>query len=420
LSFHHITRSDPKVYQKMQITQVKLHNNITLLTDYNPSVESVTIHIGFGVGSIHENKSENGISHFIEHMIFKGTKKRDAQTIAKDFEAIGGYFNAFTSRDKTMYYCKSLKEDFRSAMEIISDIVINSTFSQEEADRERHVILQELANSIDTPDDIIHDYFQELAFPDQSFGQPILGPKENILAFSQESLKAYYQNYYCGDNTVISVSGNVPHEEVLSECKKYFDSLPTNKQMAKVTPIYQGGVKEHQKDIEQMQIVLGYQSVALTHKDFYPLQLYNYILGEGMSSRLFQEVREKQGLAYSVYSFNCSFQDAGIFGIHTSIAPKNKEKTIALVRDVMLDTSTSISDDDLAKAIKSFRSNLLMNLESSVARSRRMASSFLSRGKFITNDELLESFQNVSKQDIKVAVDNLLKSKETLVTLGNQ
>jgi predicted Zn-dependent peptidase len=190
----------------MKVSKSILDNKITIFTDTNPSVESVTIHIGFGVGSIYETKSENGISHFLEHMIFKGTKKRSAEQIAQDFEDIGGYFNAFTSRDKTMYYCKSLKEDFKTSMEILSDIVVNSTFDQIEADKERHVILQELANSIDTPDDIIHDYFQELAFPNQPFGRSILGLKENIKKFSQQNLKEYFHKYYNGENMVIAVS----------------------------------------------------------------------------------------------------------------------------------------------------------------------------------------------------------------------
>ncbi len=404
----------------MKVSKVKLDNNIMLLTDYNPSVESVTIHIGFGVGSIHETKEENGLSHFLEHMVFKGTEKRNAEAIAKDFEKIGGHFNAFTSRDKTMYYCKSLKEDFKTSMEIISDIVLNSTFSQEEADKERHVILQELANSIDTPDDIIHDYFQELAFPDQSFGRSILGLKGNISTFTQADLKKYFKKYYCGKNMVISVSGNITHKEVEDECKKHLSEITSFESNKNVTPIYSGGKKEYDRDIEQMQIILGYESVSFEHKDFYPLQIFNYILGEGMSSRLFQEIREKQGLAYSIYSFNSSLHDAGVFGVHTSIAPKNKEKTIELVRHIMLDTSTSISDEDLTNAIKSFRSSLLMSLESSISRSRRMASSYLNRGKFITNEELLNKYSEVTKQDIKNAVNNLLSSKETLVTLGKQ
>lgn len=402
----------------MQITQVKLNNNITLLTDFNPSVESVTIHVGFGVGSINESKAENGISHFIEHMMFKGTGKRDAKQIAKDFEDIGGFFNAFTSRDKTMYYCKSLREDFKTAMEILSDIVVNSSFKQEEADKERHVILQELANSIDTPDDIIHDYFQKQAFPNQPFGQPILGSKKNILAFSEQDFKNYFKTHYCGDNTVIAVSGNIKHDDVVKECQKYFLKLETNTISDHKLPKYSGGVKEYKKNIEQTQIILGYESVALDHKNFYPLQLYNYILGEGMSSRLFQEIREKEGLAYSIYSFNSSFKKIGIFGVHTSIDPKNKDKTLKLIREVMAKTADEISQDDLKKAVKSFRSNLLMNLESTVARSRRMASSHLSRGIFISNDELLENFNKVALKDIKIAVDDLLNSKETLVTLG--
>jgi len=402
----------------MKVSKSTLDNKITIYTDHNPSVESVTIHIGFGVGSINETKSENGISHFLEHMIFKGTEKRNAEQIAKDFEDIGGYFNAFTSKDKTMYYCKSLKEDFKTAMEIISDIVVNSTFDQEEADKERHVILQELANSIDTPDDIIHDYFQELAFPNQSFGRSILGPKENISKFSQTDLKQFFNKYYNGENMVIAVSGNISQKAVEDECSKYFAKLPENIKTSLSSPDYQGGTKEYERDIEQMQIILGFESVPLLHQDFYPLQIFNYILGEGMSSRLFQTIREKEGLAYSIYSFNSSLEKAGIFGIHTSISPNKKTKTLELINQVIDKTANTISEEDIKKANKSFRSNLLMNLESSVARSRRMATSYLSRGKFISNDELLANYQKVTKQDIKLAVDNLLSSKATLVTLG--
>ena len=338
----------------MKVSKSTLDNKITIYTDHNPSVESVTIHIGFGVGSIYETKSENGISHFLEHMIFKGTEKRNAGQIAKDFEDIGGYFNAFTSKDKTMYYCKSLKEDFKTAMEIISDIVVNSTFDQEEADKERHVILQELANSIDTPDDIIHDYFQELAFPNQSFGRSILGPKENISKFSQTDLKQFFNKYYNGENMVIAVSGNISQKEVEDECSKYFAKLPANNKTTLTSPDYQGGTQEYERDIEQMQIILGFESVPLLHKDFYPLQIFNYILGEGMSSRLFQTIREKEGLAYSIYSFNSSLEKAGIFGIHTSISPDKKNKTLELINQVIDKTANTISEEDIKKANKSF------------------------------------------------------------------
>jgi predicted Zn-dependent peptidase len=402
----------------MKVSKSILDNKITIFTDTNPSVESVTIHIGFGVGSIYETKSENGISHFLEHMIFKGTKKRSAEQIAQDFEDIGGYFNAFTSRDKTMYYCKSLKEDFKTSMEILSDIVVNSTFDQIEADKERHVILQELANSIDTPDDIIHDYFQELAFPNQPFGRSILGLKENIKKFSQQNLKEYFHKYYNGENMVIAVSGNILHQEVEDECLKFFAQLPANNKTTLLKPSYVGGTQSYEKDIEQMQIILGYESVPLTHKDFYPLQIFNYILGEGMSSRLFQTIREKEGLAYSIYSFNSSHEKAGIFGIHTSISPDKKDKTLTLINQVIDKTARTISQEDIKKANKSFRSNLLMNLESTVSRSRRVASSFLNRGDFITNEELLANYQKVTKQDIKTAIENLFNSKATLVTLG--
>ncbi|MBL6785520.1 MAG: insulinase family protein [Rickettsiales bacterium] len=404
----------------MKVSKSTLDNKITIYTDHNPSVESVTIHIGFGVGSIHETKKENGISHFLEHMIFKGTKKRNAETIAKDFEKIGGYFNAFTSRDKTMYYCKSLKEDFKTALEILSDIVTNSQFAQEEADKERHVILQELANSIDTPDDIIHDYFQEQAFPNQPFGRSILGLKENISSFSHDDLTNYFNQYYNGENMVISVSGNITHEKVVQECQKHFASLSNLSKQKLSKPKYKGGKKDYDREIEQMQILYGYESVPFTHNDFYPLQIFNYILGEGMSSRLFQTIREKQGLAYSIYSYNSCLKEAGIFGIHTSIEPKNKNKALKLIDEVIFNTAKSISNDDIKKANKSFRSNLLMNLESSVARSRRIASSHINKGRFVDNDELLKNYSNVTSNDIERSVENLFKSNLTLVTLGKQ
>ena len=293
----------------MQIKKTVLDNKITLLTDSVSSVESVTMHIGFGVGSRYENKSENGISHFIEHMAFKGTKKRNAKEIADHFEDIGGYFNAFTSRDKTIYYCKFLKEDINLAFELMSDIVINSTFSDIEANKERNVILQELANSIDTPDDIIHDYFQELALPNQSLGRSILGSEENIKSFNKADLQKYYQSHYTGNNTAIAISGNIDHDNITKLCQKYFKNFNSNNNNSKIDAKYSGGSKNYHRDIEQMQIILGYESFARDHKNYYPLQLYNYILGEGMSSKLFQEIREKHGLSYSIYSFNMSYSD---------------------------------------------------------------------------------------------------------------
>ena len=404
----------------MQIKKTVLDNKITLLTDSVSSVESVTMHIGFGVGSRYENKSENGISHFIEHMAFKGTKKRNAKEIADHFEDIGGYFNAFTSRDKTIYYCKFLKEDINLAFELMSDIVINSTFSDIEANKERNVILQELANSIDTPDDIIHDYFQELALPNQSLGRSILGSEENIKSFNKADLQKYYQSHYTGNNTAIAISGNIDHDNITKLCQKYFKNFNSNNNNSKIDAKYSGGSKNYHRDIEQMQIILGYESFARDHKNYYPLQLYNYILGEGMSSKLFQEIREKHGLSYSIYSFNMSYSDIGIFGVHTATTPKNKTKSIKLIREVMQKTAESVTQKELNKAIKSFKTNLLMNLENTASRSRRMISSHLNYGKFISNKELLDNFSKVTKSDIKHAVSDLVKSKETLVTLGKK
>lgn len=402
----------------MEVKQSKLANGLVVISDYFKSVESVSLQVAVNVGSRNETKAENGISHFIEHMAFKGTKKRTAKQIAEQFEEIGGFFNAYTSRDKTVFYCKCLKEDIGIAMDILSDIVLNSVFSDEEIERERQVILQELANCLDTPDDIVFDYFQELLYPEQPLGRSILGPKENISNFTKEEIKDYFYRYYNAENMVIAASGNLDHDTLLKLSEEYFSKLKGSKTAKVEAGKYVGGSKIVKKDLEQSQIIIGYQGITRIDPNFYNLQIYNNILGEGMSSKLFQKVREQNGLCYSIYSFASCYEDSGSFSIYTATDPKNSEKAIELINKTIQESLTEITEEDIQKSIKSYKANLLMSLENTIARARRVAYSYFNHGRFLSNEDILNELEQVSPKNINEVMAGILASKQSIINYG--
>lgn len=402
----------------MDVVQTKLSNGITVITDCFKAVESVSLQVAVNVGSRNETKVENGISHFIEHMAFKGTKTRTAKQIADEFEEIGGFFNAYTSRDKTVFYCKILKEDIETAIELLSDIIFNSVFAQVEVDRERKVILQELANSLDTPDDIIFDYFQETAFPDQALGRSILGPKENISNFSSDFLKEYFYRFYVAKNMVIAASGNVTAEKLNKLAEKYFKDLKPGKESEVLTGKYVGGEKIIRKELEQSQTIIGYEAIKKDDPNFYLIQIFNNILGDGMSSKLFQEIREQHGLCYSVYSFFSAYNDVGLFSIYTATSAENSQKAKELIEKTIVKTIDEIKQSEIDKAIKSYKANLLMSMENTISRARRIAYSYFNYGHFLTNEEIIANLSEVTADGIKDFMPKIINSKQTYAYYG--
>ncbi len=401
---------------KPQITTLK--NGLRIATDEMKDVETVSIGVFVKTGSRNEDIKINGISHFLEHMAFKGTKKRSAKQIAEEFEGIGGYINAFTSREKTVYYVKVLKEYGEFAVEFLADILQNSLFDAQEIKKESEVILQELAMTVDTPDDIIFDYFQETAFPNQALGRSILGLEKNIKNFSRTDFLKYIDKHYSYKNIVVSASGNIKQDDLNKWVKKYFTKL-SDKEVAPIEESqYCGGFFKKEKKLEQVNYLIGFEGVSNHGKKYYEAQILAMILGGGMSSRLFQEIRENRGLAYSIYAFNSCFNDSGIFGIYGGTTPDKCEEMINSISDEIKKICDKIEDVELARVKTQFCASLKMAKESTSSRMQRLGSDILLFNKVYSDEDIVDKFKHITKKDITKIAQQIFSSKPTTAMIG--
>ncbi|MGB0750198.1 MAG: M16 family metallopeptidase, partial [Magnetospiraceae bacterium] len=315
-----------------------LDNGMRVVTDAMETVETASLGVWVEAGTRHETPQVNGISHLLEHMAFKGTRRRDARAIAEEIEAVGGQMNAYTSRENTAYYAKVLKEDVGLALDVIADILQNSVMDPEELARERSVIVQEIRQANDTPDDIIFDHFQETAFPDQAIGRPVLGTEHLVETMPRESILAYMRDHYSPSRLVLSAAGRVNHVEIVNMAEAAFTDLTAGPSEAFDPLVYKGGDYRESRNLDQVQFVLGLEGAAYDSPDYYPMTILTTILGGGMSSRLFQEVREKRGLAYSIYAFASSYVDGGVFGIHAGTGAGELEELVPVIADALTET----------------------------------------------------------------------------------
>ena len=398
---------------------ITLPNQLRIAVDPLKTVETTTIAVFVNTGSRNETPDINGISHFLEHMAFKGTKTRNAKEIAEQFDNIGGKINAYTSREKTVYYVKVLKQNTEFATEFLSDILQNSIFDQEELEKERGVILQEIAMTNDTPDDIVFDYFQKTAFPKQAIGRSILGPTKNVKKFQRKDFIDYIDKQYNYSNIAIVASGNVDEQQFTNYVKKYFTNLSSNK-LKKFQPSkYQGGDFRKYKNLEQVNLLLGFKSLSYLDDDYYKCQMLASILGGGMSSRLFQEVREKRGLAYSVYAFNYANFDSGLFGIYLGTTEDKTNQAIEVISDEILKITNKITDQELQRVITQTKAGLLMAKESIINRSQKIGSDVLTFNRIISEEEILTKISSISKQQITdFATKMVTNSKPTFSAIG--
>ena len=397
---------------------ITLKNGLKIGVDEMSDVETVSIGVFVHTGSRNESKEINGISHFLEHLAFKGTKKRTAKEIAEEFESIGGYINAYTSREKTVYYVKILKEYTEFAVEFLSDIIQNSIFKEEEIKKECEVILQELAMTNDTPDDIIFDYFQEVAFPKQALGAPIIGNKKNILKFQKKDFLDYINSQYNYGNMAVVASGNINLDELKKLSEKYFNNLAKNEIKKIENARYFGGDFYKQKKLEQIHCVIGYEGVSYCDDDYYKAQILSLILGGGMSSRLFQEIRENLGLAYSIYAFNSNYEDAGTFAIYGASDISKANKMIDAINFEVEKITKKITDKELQKVKTQFKASLKMAKESTSKRMQKIGSEILIFNKIFSDQEIIEKFEDISAKDIKDIALKIFTSKQTKVIMG--
>lgn len=380
----------------MAVEVSELPNGITVVTHGMPHLASATLGVWVAAGSRTESEAENGISHLLEHMAFKGTTTRSAAAIAEEIENVGGEVNAATSIETTSYYARVLAGDVPLALDILGDILQDSVFDEEELVREKHVIAQEIGAAVDTPEDVVFDLFQESAFPGQPIGRPILGSPERVESFSADALRGYLARQYTGPRTVISAAGKVEHQAVVDLVAERFSGWPDAAAGAEVDAAYEGGEAREERDLMEAQVVLGFPGASYHTADFTTAQIATSILGGGMSSRLFQEIREKRGLCYSIYAFHWGFRDTGVLGVSAATGEADAGGMVEAILDELDHAARNITEAEVARARAQLRAGLLMTLESPTGRAGQLARQILFHGRPLPLDELVGKINAVT------------------------
>jgi predicted Zn-dependent peptidase len=403
------------------IYREQLPNGLRVIVEEIPSMRSVSLGVWVGTGSRFESKENNGISHFIEHMFFKGTKTKSARQLAEVFDSIGGQVNAMTSKEYTCYYARVLDEHFEVAMATLADMFFNSLFAPEEMEKEKKVVIEEIGMYEDTPDELVHDLLSATVFPDHPLGYTILGPEENVRTFTNDDISEYMARHYTPDNTVIAIAGNVKIAQVLREVNALFGHFQGKRQIVTqaALPTFHNGQLLRQKTTEQVHICLATEGYALDHPDSYALILLNNVLGSSSSSRLFQEIREERGMAYSVYSFHSGYKDIGMFGIYVGTAPEQSDEVIDLTTKILSDIrQNGIHADELTKAKDQVKGSLMLSLESTSSRMSRIGKNELLLNRQISLDETLEKINQVTLDQVKSVADNLFNRPVAITAVG--
>ena len=402
----------------MTIRLSTLSNGFRVITEHMPGMGSAAIGVWVGSGSRNETEAENGVAHFLEHMAFKGTSRRSALAIAEEIENVGGHLNAYTSREATAYYARVLAEDAPLALDIIGDILTGSTFEKAEIELERGVILQEIGQALDTPDDIIFDWLQETAYPGQPIGRPILGPAERVSAFGENDLRGFIGAHYAPSNMILSAAGGVDHDALVAEAERHFGGLAAHDAPARDGARYEGGERREVKDLEQAHICLAFEAPAYRDPDFYATQLMSSALGGGMSSRLFQEAREKRGLCYTIFAQAGAYQDSGMMTIYAGTGEAEAKGLVELTADVIRGAAEDLSEAELERARAQMKAGLVMGLESPSARAERLARSLMIWGEPPELARTIARIEAVTVADIRAAAARLTATRPTLAYYG--
>ena len=397
----------------------KLPSGLTVVTDRMEQLRTASLGIWVGAGSRNEDAHEHGIAHFLEHMAFKGTRRRNAREIVEEIEAAGGDLNASTGLESTGYYARVLGEDVPLALDILSDILTGSVFDPAELAREQGVILQEIGAANDAPDDMVFDLFQERAFPDQPIGRPILGTPQSVRSFTPESLRTYLAKHYRAPRMIVSAVGDVDHDAIVAAIGERLASIPVDSAPSAQVAQYAGGQEIGVRDIEQSHVVLGLQGCSYLDPRYYAMQVFSSVLGGGASSRLFQEVRENRGLCYTIYASHQPFSDTGLFSIYAGTDPKDAHDLTAVVVDELTGAAETASEAEIARVKALIKVGLLGMLESSSARADQLARQILAYGRPIPLDEIVARIDAVTVQDVRAAGRALISSgRPTFAGLG--
>jgi predicted Zn-dependent peptidase len=403
----------------MSVEVTRLPSGLTIVTDAMSHLQTASLGLWVGAGSRDERADEHGISHLLEHMAFKGTTRRTARQIAEEIEAVGGDLNAATSIETTSYYARVLKPDVPLAIDVLADILTDPSFDPDELMREQNVIIQEIGATQDAPDDLVFDYLQETAFPDQAVGRSILGTPETVRSFDRRRLRAYLSRNYRAPDMVVVAAGAVEHEVVVTEVERRFSGFDGPAAPPPNPARFDGGARIETRDLEQAHIALALEGVPTLDPTLYNLQVFTIVLGGGMSSRLFQEVREIRGLCYSIYAFHAPYTDTGLFGLYAGTDATDVPELMQVVIDQLAATAETLSEVEIARAKAQMKAGLLMALESSGARAEQIARQIIAYGRPIPLDEIVAKIEAVTVDSARAAGRALLsRSRPAVAALG--
>lgn len=404
----------------MSAQVTRLSSGLRIVSESRRTVETVAIGVWVDVGARFETEEQNGLTHCLEHMLFKGTENRSARDIAFEIEAVGGHMNAYTSRDNTTYYARVLKEDMELAVDLLADLVLNSVCDAAELEREKDVILQEIGQTLDTPDDVVFDNLQSVAFKDQAIGRTILGSAENVKAFTRDGLMAFLSDHYLASNIVISAVGNLDHGKLVALVEEKFASVRAGSRQKPEPAHFVGGAAIQDRELEQLHLTLGWPGVSYHDERYYGHQIFSTILGGGMSSRLFQEVREHRGLAYSVYSFSSSHAETGLFGVYAGTSPDMVEELVEVINSEMNALKQGPNEPEFEIARAQLKAGLMMALEATTSRMEQLGRQILVFDRIVPVQEMISNVESVSAEDIaNVATELADFSKPSLAVVGD-
>jgi predicted Zn-dependent peptidase len=395
----------------MSVEITRLPNGINVVTHHMPHLETVALGIWVKAGARDELPQENGIAHFLEHMAFKGTARRTARAIAEEIESAGGEINAATGMETTTYYARVLKNDWALALDILADIFTEPELDPEELERERDVILQEIAAAHDQPDDLVFDLAQAASFGDHPLGRSILGTHDLIGKVSRDEILNWRNRNYYGSRIVVAAAGNIEHRAIAAECERLLGKIETGHQPQRDQPAFQPSSRTEEKPLDQAHLVLTFEAPSYRDPDIYVLQVLSNILGGGMSSRLFQEVREKRGLCYSVFSFGSAYEDVGQVGVYAATSPEHSNELVELTTDIMMSVAREVSDAEVARAKAQLKASLVMNLESASSRADQIARQFLAFGHVPAIGTLVAKIEAVTPEQVRALAERLFRAK---------
>jgi predicted Zn-dependent peptidase len=403
----------------MSVEVTRLNSGLTVLTDAMPHLESASLGVWVGSGSRDEAPDEHGISHLLEHMAFKGTKRRSAREIAETIEAVGGDLNAGTSVESTAYYARVLKADVPLALDVLSDILSEPAFDPDELKREQNVIVQEIGAVEDTPDDLVFEKLQAIAFPGQPVGRTILGTPETVRSFDRKRLKAYLMRNYRAPDMVIAAAGAVDHRAVVAEVERRFAGFNGPSGPTPEAARFVGGSHIETRDLEQVHVALAMHGLPQRDPELFSMQVFTSVLGGGMSSRLFQEVRETRGLCYTIYAFHAPYSDIGMFGLYAGTDAADLPELMRVVVGEIANAAETITEAEVARAKAQMKAGLLMALESSSARIEQLARQMFAWGRPKPLDELVGQIEAVTVASTRAAGRALLaRGRPAVAALG--